>query len=158
MRLKRRSLCGRVLPATALARGTAVPRTAGIQYPVAVGSVRLGNERSPRPAITDGRHGWIDARRASPLMMQFRRSTIGKLSRPLPFHCPAQHIKSRSATHRGGVSPGSARIYRQRDSTRRSPDKPHECWVLRPEFTVNLEIGLTANSSRELDVTLLPSD
>ena len=48
---------GRVLPATALVRATAVQRIARIQYPVAVGSVRLGDagrqpdhlQRSPRP-------------------------------------------------------------------------------------------------------------
>jgi hypothetical protein len=34
---------------------------ADIQYPVAAGAARLGNERSPRPDISDGRHGWIDA-------------------------------------------------------------------------------------------------
>ncbi len=54
---------GRVLPTTAGARATAVQRTAGIQYQVAVGSVRVGNERTPRVAIADGRNGWIGARR-----------------------------------------------------------------------------------------------
>ncbi|MDH5350314.1 MAG: hypothetical protein OEX78_05795, partial [Betaproteobacteria bacterium] len=37
-------------------------------------------------------------------------------------------------------------------------DKPHGCWVLRPEFTVNLGTSLTVNFSRESDATLLPSD
>jgi hypothetical protein len=36
-------------------------------------------------------------------------------------------------------------------------DKPHGCWVLRSEFTVNVGIALTVNFSRELDATFLPS-
>lgn len=51
----RLSLIGRVLPISALARATAVQRIAGIQLPVAVGSVRLGNERPMRLTISDGR-------------------------------------------------------------------------------------------------------
>jgi len=77
---------GRVLPATALARAAAVQRTAGIQYPVAVGSVRGWTERSPRVDRGSDR---------PPLMMYFHRSTSGKLSRPLPFHCRAQRITKR---------------------------------------------------------------
>lgn len=38
---------GRVLPATALACAAAVERIAGIEYPVAVDSVRLGNAGRP---------------------------------------------------------------------------------------------------------------
>ena len=48
---------------------------------------------------------------------------------------------------------GAQDIYRQRNSTRRSPDKPHGCWVLRPEFTVNSGIDLTVNFRRELSAT-----
>jgi hypothetical protein len=59
----RMTASGWVLPTTAGARATAFQRTAGIQYQVAVGSVRVGNERSPRLAIADSRNGWIDARR-----------------------------------------------------------------------------------------------
>jgi hypothetical protein len=59
---------GRVLPTTAGARATAVQRTAGIQYQVAVGSVRVGNERSPRLAIADGRNG-VDRRSERPPLM-----------------------------------------------------------------------------------------
>jgi hypothetical protein len=56
------SAFGRVAPATSLAGAAAVQRIAGIQYQVAMGSVRLGNERSPRSAVV-GCHGWIDGRR-----------------------------------------------------------------------------------------------
>jgi hypothetical protein len=81
-----RCVPGRALPATALARAAAVQRTAGIQYPVAVGSVRGWTERSPRVDRGSDR---------PPLMMYFHRSTSGKLSRPLPFHCRAQKITKR---------------------------------------------------------------
>lgn len=60
---------GRVLQAMALACATGVQRIAGIQDPAAVGSVRVRKERHPRLAIADGHRGWIDARRAFPLMM-----------------------------------------------------------------------------------------
>jgi hypothetical protein len=33
-----------------------------------------------------------------------------------------------------------------------------DAWVLLPEFTVNLGIGLTVDVSRELDATFLPSN
>jgi hypothetical protein len=137
---------GPVLPATSLARATAVQRLAGIQYPVAVGSVRVWTERPPR----------ADRSSERPPMAYFYGSTNGKLSRLRPSI--AEHSDSRSAGHRRGVSPETARIYRQRDSTGRSPDKPHGCWVLRLEFTVNVGIAPTVNFSRELDATLLPSD
>jgi len=39
---------GRVLPGTSLARAAAVQRIAGIRCPVAVGSVRVWPEQSPR--------------------------------------------------------------------------------------------------------------
>ena len=45
---RRRAAMGRVLPATSLARAAAVQRIAGIRYPVAVGSVRVWPEQSPR--------------------------------------------------------------------------------------------------------------
>ncbi len=79
-------------------------------------------------------------------MMYFHRSTSGKLSDPLPRHCPAQRIMKRGRPVR--------RIAWERknlpsaQSTRRSPDKPHGCWVLRPEFTVNVGIALTVNFSQ----------
>jgi hypothetical protein len=72
--------------ATSLARAAAVQRIAVIQYPVAVGSVRVWTERS------------LHVNRSSerpPLMMYFHGSTSGKLSRPLPFRCPAQRISKR---------------------------------------------------------------
>ena len=92
-----------------------------------------------------------------PLMMWFHRSTTGRLSHPSPFGS-FLGAESRSATHRCGVLPWSARIYRQRDSTRRSPGDPHGCSILHPEFTVSPETGLTVNLSRELYATFLPSD
>jgi hypothetical protein len=90
---------GRVLPATSLARAAAAQRTAGIQYPVAVGSVRAWTERSPRVDRSSER---------PPLMMYFHGSTSGNSSRSLPFHCPAQRITKRDtrpteATHRLGT-------------------------------------------------------
>jgi len=78
--------CGRVLPATSLARAAAVQRIAGIQHPFAVGSVRVWTERPPRVDRSSER---------PPLMMYFHRSTSGKLSDPLPRHCPAQRIMKR---------------------------------------------------------------
>jgi hypothetical protein len=148
---------GRVLPANALARATAFPRTAGIQYPVAVGSVRLGSERSPRPAIADARRGWIDARGAFPLMMQFQRSTTGKLSDPLPFHSLARRGATKRdapvrplAWERGNLP--SAR------PIRRSPGNPHGCWTSHSRFTVNSKIDMTVNFRRKLSATFLPSD
>jgi hypothetical protein len=35
----------------------------------------------------------------------------------------------------------------------RQMTRTHGCWVLRPEFTVNLRTGLTVNFSRQLDAT-----
>ena len=82
----RASACGRVLPATSLARAAAVQRIAGIQCPVAVGSVRVWTERPPRVDRSSER---------SPLLMYFHRSTSGKLSDPLPCYCQAQRIRKR---------------------------------------------------------------
>jgi hypothetical protein len=93
-------------------------------------------------AIDDARS--IDQRQASCLV-------------PCPS-VPLLYAESRSATYRCVMSPGSATIYRQRDSTRRSPDNPHGCWFFRPGFTVNLEIDLTVNFCRELNATPLPSN
>jgi hypothetical protein len=85
-RQRRKVTDGRVLPATSLARAAAVQHIAGIQYPVAVGSARASTERSPR----------VDRRsERPPLMMYFHRSTRGKLSRPLPFPCPASRVTKR---------------------------------------------------------------
>jgi hypothetical protein len=67
--VRRASVCGRVLPAIALAYATGVQRVAGIQDPAAVGAVRVRKERRPWLAITDGHNGWIDTRRAFPLML-----------------------------------------------------------------------------------------
>ena len=53
---------GRVLQGTALARATAVQCMAGIQHPVAGGSVRLGHERSPRLADADSGRGASERR------------------------------------------------------------------------------------------------
>jgi hypothetical protein len=77
---------GRPLPASDLARAAAVQRIAGMQYPMAVGSVRAGTERPPRVDRSSER---------PPLMVYFHRSASGKLSRPLPSLCPAQRISKR---------------------------------------------------------------
>jgi len=106
-----------------------------------------GLERPPRVDRSSGK---------PPLMMYL----IDQRAASCLIPCPAiaQHSESRSAAGRCGVFPVSARIYRQRNSTCRSPDKPHGCWVLRPEFTVNVGIALTANFSRERYATFIPSD
>ena len=83
---RRMTALGRVLPATSLPCAAAVQRIAGIQCPVAVGSVRVWTERPPRVDRSAER---------PPLMMYFHRSTSGKLSDPLPCHCPAQRITKR---------------------------------------------------------------
>jgi hypothetical protein len=77
---------GRVLPSISLARAAAAQRIAGIQCRVTVGSVRVWPERSARRDRSS---------EARSLMMYFHRSTSGKLSRPLPFHCREHQITKR---------------------------------------------------------------
>ena len=135
---------GRVLPATSLDRAAAVQRIAGIQHPLAVGSVRLWTERPPRVDLSSER---------PPLMMYFQRSTTGTLSHPLPFHSLARRgAKKRDAPEcpdaweRGNLP--SAR------PIRRSPGNPHGCWTSHLRFTVNSKFDPTVNFRRELNATL----
>lgn len=116
-----------------------------------------GPGMSPSRAMSGRRRGWVDARRALPLMMSFQRSTTGKLSDPLPFHSLARRGGTKGdapdcpfARERGNLP--SAR------PTRRTPGNPHGCWSSRSRLTVNSKIDLTANFHRELSATFLPSD
>lgn len=112
---------GRVPPATSLAREAAVQRTAGIQYPVAVGSVRLGNERSPRLAVV-GCHGWIDGRGEAAVddVVPCINDKQVASSAALPFHRSTR----RHASRRTGcaLSPGSAQICRQHAQSADCPE------------------------------------
>jgi hypothetical protein len=94
---------------------------------------------------------------AFPLMMYFHRSTTGKSSRPLPFHCLARRGATKRdapecliAWERGNLP--SAR------PIRRSPGNPHGCCTSHSRFTVNSKIDLTVDFRRELCATFLPSD
>ncbi len=114
---------------------------------------RNGRQVQPLPTVATARSTGGDAA----VDDVDHKSTTGKLSRPLPFRSLLGAASS-SATHRRVMSPGSARIYRQRGSTHPSPDNPHGCWTLRPGFTVNLQIDLTVNFFRALNATSLPSE
>lgn len=148
---------GRVPPATSLAREVAVQRMAGIQYPVAVGSVRLGNERSPRLAVV-GCHGWIDGRGEAAVDDV---SSVHQRQASCLVRCPALRLLSaarRNATHRACAIAWERADFPSARPIRRLPGNPHGCWTSYSRFSVNPKIALTVTLRRQLSATFLPSD
>lgn len=129
-------------------------RAFNTQWPLApYGSVM----KVAKPGHLVGRHGSIDARRAFPLMMQFHRSTMGKLSHPLPFHSLARRDVTKLDAPMRPIAWERADLPSARP-IRRSPANPHGCWTSHSRFTVTPKIALTVKLRRELSATSLPSD
>ena len=167
----RTAAVGRVLPATAFIRATPAQRDAGIQYPVAVGSVLLGNE---------GRQAW-PSRRSPRLNRRSESVTVDDVvpkindrqvvaSPVLPFPCsglirdarhtgaPCRRLRAREFTV-SAPNPSIARkpawmldfaleIYRQLENR---PDGKSPPGTQRDIDTVRFTVRLNAIPAIDLD-------